>query len=222
MLPFGSAAWSEASVVDPHICACCWNELTVERDGTILALYRDQQPSDMSLSVSRDGGATWQPAGHAGPFNWNFDGCPHVGGGIATSGDTTAARTTLATVWTGNAAAAGAYVVTRHAGGSWAPHTTLAAEGFKGRDTDVAALPGTSAAVAVWDQASPEGGGQCVYSMTTADGGRTWSPPHRLSPPGVNAAYPRVVPAGGRFIVLWTRYAAEGETDLQVMPLDPR
>jgi hypothetical protein len=220
-LPFGAASWSPAAVVDPHVCACCWNELTVGRDGTILALYRDQQPSDMSLSLSRDGGVTWQPAGRAGPFNWNFDGCPHVGGGIASAADTPGTQATLATVWTGNAAATGAYVVARDGRGSWSSPAPLAAGGFKGRDTDIAALPGTSTAVAVWDQSAPEGGGQCVYSMTTTDGGRRWAPPHRLSSPGVNAAYPRVVPAGSRFIVLWTRYATEGSTDLQIMPLDP-
>jgi hypothetical protein len=222
-LPFDAATWSEPDVVDPHICACCWNELKVEQDGTILALYRDQQPSDMSLSLSRDGGRSWEPTGHAGTFNWNFDGCPHVGGGLATAGgDTTGAEMTLATVWTGNAGATGAYLVARNSDGQWSAPTPLAADGFKGRNTDAAAAAGSASAVAVWDQSAPEGGGQCVYSMTTTNCGRSWSPPHRLSPPGVNASYPRVVPVAGGFLVLWTEYAKDGSPSLRVMRFDPR
>ena len=38
------------------ICACCWNSLKVDAGGTLWALYRDDQPRDLVLASSRDGG----------------------------------------------------------------------------------------------------------------------------------------------------------------------
>jgi hypothetical protein len=213
-LPFGAAAWSEPTVVDPHICACCWNALKVERDGTVLALYRDQQPSDMSLAVSRDAGRTWENAGRAGRFDWSFDGCPHVGGGVATVSSDGGAGQVLATVWTGKAGSVGTYVLSRAGDGTWSRPAPLTSGDAPGRNTDVAAKPGAQSAAAAWDQAAPEGG-QCVFVTVTSDGGRTWSA-RRLSPTGENASYPRVVPLRDRFLVLWTSHAQDGATSMRV------
>jgi hypothetical protein len=219
-LTFGASTFSEATVIDPKICACCWNELKAEPDGTILALYRDQEPSDMSLALSRDGGWSWQPAGHAGQFDWHFDGCPHVGGGIATTGRGNDVRI-LTTVWTGKSDSTGAYVVAATPRGEWWAPTPLWAAKAAGRNTDIAALPGTQAAAAVWDQSAPEGG-QCVYAAFTADGGKLFGDPRRLSAPGENASYPRIVPARGRFVALWTRYGSQGDTTLCATSVRPR
>ena len=221
-LPFDGSSWSQTTLVDSRVCACCWNELHVDRDGALAVLYRDQQPSDMSVAVSRDAGRTWQPAGRAGRFDWNFDGCPHVGGGVTTLA---AARdvppSLLATVWTGDGGSTGAYVLTGSRDGNWSDPVPLTADGSRGRDTDVAALPDGRTAAAVWDQAVPEGGGQGVYAVFTADAGRSWSAPRRLSAPGENASYPRIVPAGNHFVTLWTCYAADGATTLRVRGVDP-
>jgi hypothetical protein len=209
-LPFGASTWSDATVVDPFICACCWNELKVSPDGGLLALYRDQQPSDMALSASRDGGATWQSAGRAGEFNWAFDGCPHVGGGLALHG-----RDPLkATAWTGNGAAAGAYVLRRDRG-VWSAPTRLRTDS-PGRDTDIAA--GVAGAAVAWDSLAD--GGQAVFVAFSSDG-ENWSAPRRLSPRGQNAAYPRIVAAGDHFVVLWTTYRPDGGTTLDVRTMRP-
>jgi hypothetical protein len=217
LLPPGASDWSEPSVVDPHICACCWNEIRVEPDGTLLALYRDQQPSDMGLAVSRNGGRTWEHAGRAGAFDWNFDGCPHVGGGVATVAPAAGeGRSVLASVWTGKSGATGAYVVRGGVNGNWATPSPLGTADARGRNTDLAALPGTATAAAVWDQPAAEGG-QSVYVAFTTDGGRSWGAPRRLSPPGENASYPRIVPAGNRFLVLWTTYAQDGAVALRTL-----
>ena len=217
-LAFGETQWSAATLVDPHICACCWNELRVEPDGTILALYRDQRPSDMSLVRSRDSGRTWQPAGRAGEFDWNFEGCPHVGGGVATVDGPAGATQILATVWTGNAGSTGAYVLRRAETGQWSAPLPLTVGDDRGRNTDIAALPDSRTAAAAWDQPTLEGG-QAVFLTTTTDAGRTWSPPRRLSPPGDNASYPRLVASHGRFIALWTTFDSEGATALKVTPV---
>ena len=213
-LPFGASGWSEPVVVDPEICACCWNELKVQPDGSVGALYRDQQPSDMSLARSSDGGRTWQPSERAGDFGWHFDGCPHVGGAVAAVGGPGGERI-LTTVWTGNTGDTGAYLLARDESGAWNAPLRLKANGTAGRNTDVAARPGSDAAVAVWDQLAPEGG-QAVYAAVTTDAGQSWSAPLRVSPAGENASYPRVVPTAGRFVVLWTAYGQDGAAALRV------
>jgi hypothetical protein len=219
-LESGAAKWSPATVVDPHICACCWNELRVNPDGTLLALYRDQQPSDMSLAVSRDSGATWTGAGRAGEFDWMFEGCPHVGGGLATfPGSGGKPDALLATVWTGAPKSTGAYVLRGTPSGEWSAPLPLAADGGRGRNTDVAALPDRGAAAAAWDQSVE--GGQAVYAALSSDGGQQWSSPRRLSAPEQNAAYPRVIPSRGRYIVLWTVYGKDGAASLFVTALPP-
>src|SRR5690606_1793873 len=110
-LRFGADAWTTPTVIDPEICACCWNKLKVGKDGALFALYRDQEPSDMALATSSDGGRTWQRTGPAGNFNWEFNGCPHVGGGLTfASGDREESHL-LATVWTGHPDTGGAYVL---------------------------------------------------------------------------------------------------------------
>lgn len=218
-LPFDEARWSDPVVVDPHLCACCWNELHVQADGSLLTLYRDQRPSDMSLARSSDGGRTWLGAGRAGEFDWDFDGCPHVGGAVATvTGPRGDDDSLLATVWTGNAGSTGAYVLRGTRRGTWSAPTPLGDGDARGRNTDVAAIPGTGTAAVVWDQPSPAGG-QCVCVRVTPDAGQSWGPPLRLSVEGENASYPRVVSVNGSFVALWTRYSQDGTTTLRVSGL---
>jgi hypothetical protein len=214
-LDFGADRWSDATVIDEKICACCWNEIKVAPDGAAYVLYRDQEPSDMSVASSRDGGATWQRIGHPGQFDWNFDGCPHVGGGLALAGDQV-----LASVWTGETKSAGAYVVS-HAGGEWSRATALAAGGTLGRNTDIACLaPSAGGAAAVWDQLTSEGN-QAIFVMTSDEAGTKWGAPRRLSSPDENAAYPRVTACAAHWLVVWTAYAPDGTTSLRGRTVEP-
>src|SRR5688572_8083857 len=155
----GASAWSEPTVVDPKICACCWNELKPGPDGSLLALYRDQHPSDMMLARSRDAGKTWERPTRVGAFDWHFEGCPHVGGGVAVAQDARGVNV-LTTVWTGKPQAAGAYLVTTTPRGAATP-VPLSDEPGAGRNTDVAALSDGTVALA-WDQSTD--GGQAVYA----------------------------------------------------------
>lgn len=68
--------------VDKKTCACCWNTLKAYGND-LYTVYRDKKPSDMSMAYSKDKGKTWTYAGKAGSFGWDFDGCPHVGSGLA-------------------------------------------------------------------------------------------------------------------------------------------
>lgn len=215
--------WSDPVTIDADSCACCWNELRISPDGDLLALYRDESPRDMGLAASTDRGQSWRRLGHVGRFDWRFDGCPHVGGGLAAVGGTV-----WSTVWTGKPHQTGAYALRSTDGGrSWSTVMELGTRGGRGTHTDVAAASAARAAVA-WDQLTPAGsapaaghdrghghagGGdtQAVFIAFTADAGQTWSTPRRLSPAGRRAAYPRLVRCGDRYLVLWSEYA-KGQT----------
>ena len=64
------------------------------------------------------------------------------------------------------------------------------------------ASAGPLSLAAVWDRVSD--GESAVVATISSDGGKTWNSPKQLSPKGVNAAYPRVVPVAGRYRVFWT------------------
>ena len=83
---FGKS-WEQHQLVDTSSCACCWNKMIVTRTGGVRVLYRDYGIRDMALASTDDGGTTWSLDGIVGQFDWDFDGCPHVGGGIAVGTD---------------------------------------------------------------------------------------------------------------------------------------
>ena len=70
-------------MVDPSSCACCWNKMIAPQPGQVHVLYRDHGVRDMALASTRDTGEHWELKSPVGEFNWEFQGCPHVGGGIA-------------------------------------------------------------------------------------------------------------------------------------------
>ncbi len=202
----GAEEWSVPKVIDPHICACCWNRLEVAGDGTLVALYRDHAPSDMALAVSEDRGQTWEKRGHVGRFDWDFQGCPHVGGGLAlgTNGDL------FATVWSGHEEHTGAYLMrSDNLGKSWLPEPP-AGETFRpGRHTDVA-VPDAERVIMTWDQPADRGK-RAVLCVVSDDGGRTWNAPRPLSEPGEHATHPRLAAWEDGALVLWSGRDATGE-----------
>jgi hypothetical protein len=207
-LEFGSAEWSTPVTIDSTACACCWNEMKA-MDGKLFVLYRDEDPKDMAMAISPDGGGTWQQTGRAGAFDWKFEGCPHVGGGlaVASSGDKSG-HAMLATVWTGETNVSGAYfLMSPNTGRAWSLPKALADTRENGRHTDAALISGSIAAV-VWDEITEDE--QSVWVSMTLDEGKTWTP-RRLSASNTSARYPRVVSHGGQFIVFWSE---SGESEV--------
>ena len=191
----GGKTWSWNLTLEAETCECCWNTLTIGPGGSLHALFRDKNPRDMALVSSLDGGATWSSPVPVGRFNWDFQGCPHVGGGLlGTDGRV------HALVWTGAAGHSGAYHVhSADRGRTWsAPQRLGDADARRG---DLASA-GAGSLAAVWDRVAD--GESRVYAATTSDGGKTWSEPVPLSSPGVNAAYPRVVALTGSYRAFWT------------------
>lgn len=194
----GGKSWARNITLKSETCECCWNTLALGGDGSVYTLYRDKLPRDMSLIASTDGGARWSDPAKVGRFNWDFTGCPHVGGGLAVRGDALHAL-----VWTGATGHSGAYhLVSEDRGQSWsAPQRIGDADARRG---DLASSGGQSLA-AVWDRVGD--GESAVFASTSANGGKAWSEPKQLSAKGINAAYPRVIAVAGGYRVFWTESA---------------
>jgi hypothetical protein len=204
----GGRTWSKNATLDARTCECCWNRLAASDAGTVAVLYRDKDPRDLAVATSTDAGRSWTRRGTAGAFGWAFEGCPHVGGGIAFGG-----RSLAALAWTGDEDDAGLHAVRSDDGGAtWsAPVRVGTKTAHRG---DLAASGGVLAAV--WDD--PVAAKGKVLAATSADGGRTWSPPRALAE--VGAAHPAVAAVGpGRFLAAWIESPPGGEPRWRSAPL---
>ncbi len=212
-LNFDTMRWSDPLTVDPTICACCWNELAIAPDGAVVALYRDHNPSDMALATSHDQGQTWIKNGHVGAFDWQFEGCPHVGGSLVLQpGDSS--PVILASVWSGHPDHTDAYIFQSTDGGRyWELSRRLPA----GRNTDLAAFS-SGAVIAVWDRL--ENGTQSVFQSTYSPDTGSWSDAVRVSPDGVRSTHPRLVTADGSALILWSTESEDGSPKIKTALID--
>jgi hypothetical protein len=207
----GGATWSPNATLDGRTCECCWNKLLAAGQRGVRVIYRDKDPRDLAVAATDDG-RTWRRLGPAGAFNWAFEGCPHVGGGLA---QTMGARL-HALAWTGEEAHAGLHLLSSTDGGkSWGPPRRLGPESAHRGD-----LAGRGRVLAaVWDQ--PEEGGRAVFAALSPDGGGTWYDPRRLSQPGWNAGFPVVVASGTGFRAFWTESQGDAPARWQSAEISP-
>lgn len=182
-----AASWSKPVTLDGDACECCWNAVVAGGDAAVYALYRGKNPRDMNAAVSRDGGRTWSKPSAAGAFGWDFNGCPHVGGSLASTPSGVAAL-----VWTGKDEQAGLYALSSVGGKNWGSPARLGGPGAKHADL----VSSGARLAAVWDD------GGAIWGAVSADG-KSWSRPSRLSGEA-SASHPRVVPAGDHFRAFWT------------------
>jgi len=189
--------WEKNQTLDDETCECCWNSLATDSNGGVFALYRDKDPRDMALAVSRDNGATWQRAGVVGKFDWKFDGCPHVGGNVVrVSGKI------HAVVWTGSEGKAGIYHLTSSDGATWESPRQFPSKAHR---PDIA-VSADGKIAAAWDGVVD--GKYGTWGTVSADGEKG-SEPRRLSAPAANATHPRVVSTPHGFRVFWTEITDE-------------
>lgn len=214
-------AWTTPTVIDPKICACCWNRMIATPDGRLAALYRGIDTSDMRLASSDDGGKTWTRRGAVGAFDWRFQGCPHVGGGLAIrpadrGGAFGRTNASGAEARKADGGAAGRKTAEGSGGGTefvaavWTGQAgATGVYQLRSRDSGATwtkparveaegwsrhgdiAYIDANAVVVAWDQMVD--GVSAVYSSESRDGGATWSAPRRLSANGKAATHPRVV-----------------------------
>ena len=124
---FGES-WEFNQLVDPSSCACCWNKMIAPHSGQVHVLYREHGIRDMALASTTDAGEHWDLKSPVGEFNWEFPGCPHVGGGIAIA-QRGGVEQLHALVWTGHEARHGLYWVWSTDGGnSWSEPQRMGGE----------------------------------------------------------------------------------------------
>ena len=207
----GGRSWSPNATIDGRTCECCWNRMRADGE-ELLVLYRDHDPRDLRLAKSGDGGASWRDLGRPGRFDWAFDGCPHVGGALATSGDAI-----VALGWTGAPDRAGLYVAMAAGGKPWSEPRRLG--GAFARNADLANLG--DGLVAVWDEAN--GGSTALFRSRSQDEGATWSPPEPIAT-RARPSHPLAIGTAGGALVLWTETGDSGPATWASLrlPLDRR
>ncbi len=195
----GGVHWQAPVKLDASTCSCCWNTLALSATGELNVLYRDMKPRDMALMQSADNGITWQPTSTVGSFNWQFDGCPHIGGGLAVSDN----KVLNASVWTGLEGRAGLY--TLHSTDNGKTWSEPQAVGKLASHSDIAANQQNVAVI--WDEREPDG--MSIFTAQSKDGGKTWEAPQRLSATGIMATHPRILATKQGFVSMWTEKQAK-------------
>lgn len=195
----GGQHWQGEATVDGRVCTCCWSRMALLGNGDLSVLYRDEAPRDMALARYRAG--QWRSLGAVGTFNWQFQGCPHCGGGLA------AVRNALhSVVWTGAEGRAGLYYLRSANGGAvWTrPHPI---GGPHARVADIAAASRQDLAIAYTERGE---GGMQLLAVRSVDGGVHWSAPSVIAPAPVQPDVPRVAAVPDGFRVFWTESDGSG------------
>lgn len=203
----GGLSWQDNVTLDKLTCSCCWNTLKSDGEGKLFVLYRDKQPSDMAIGVI-DGQQQWQRLNRVGAFDWQFDGCPHIGGGL--DFQRVRARNIMhAVVGSGHRDHLGIhYLFSMDNGKNWSEAVSLGDESAV--HADIAAHD-NGRVVVVLDMMSEDG--LAVYALeTSAPGQGTWSQPSRLSGKGSRASHPRIVKTKTGFLALWTEHDGKQQT----------
>ncbi|ESS71754.1 BNR repeat-containing protein [Methyloglobulus morosus KoM1] len=193
----GGKQWNKAATLDGSTCSCCWNTFALSPKNELNILYRDMKPRDMSLLRTSDEGKAWQQVGTVGKFGWQFDGCPHVGGGLTYTG-TDKPQQLHSVVWTGLEQKAGLYYLNSGDNGkSWSSPRKLGDAAIHG---DIAVLDGKL--IAIWDEM--EADGTSIFYAKSEDGGLTWFTAVRLTAAKNAATHPRLVVTKAGFLAMWT------------------
>lgn len=198
----GGLSWQSNKTLDDLTCSCCWNTIKTDFNGNPYVLYRDKQPSDLSIGVIRQ--QNWQRLNHVGAFNWQFDGCPHIGGGLDFQ-NTKGHKRIHAVVGTGHQEHLGIhYLYSDDAGKNWSPALQLGNESAIHADL---AAHANGRVVTVWDTMGEDG--LTIFVAESQDQGASWSTPKQISKMGHRATHPRIVKTKKGFLALWTENDGE-------------
>lgn len=190
--------WRRPVTLDGSTCSCCWNTFALSPDNRLNILYRDMTPRDMSLIQSSDTGLTWQRTSTVGDFQWQFNGCPHVGGGLKAV-EFNGAVQLHSIVWTGVQENPGLFHLYSDGGGQrWSIPKKLGNVAING---DVAVRSQHNVA-AIWNEM--EADGLSIFYAKSENGDSTWLAPHRLTQAENSATHPRLVATKHGFLAMWT------------------
>lgn len=200
-------SWSTNQTLDQTACACCWTTIRSDKTGNVYVLYRDKQPSDMAIGIIDAKDHNWRRLSTVGAFDWDFPGCPHIGGGLALRKNGKL-QELHAVVGTRKKETAGIYhLSSQDYGKSWSSPKKLG----DGSSThaDIASSP-NGGVVAVWDMIDVDAadGSTAIYASKSFNG-TEWTQPIRLSEKSASATHPRAITTKGGVLVLWTEHSAD-------------
>ncbi|MEO1895090.1 MAG: sialidase family protein [Methylococcales bacterium] len=207
----GGETWKPETTLDAKTCYCCWNTLASDSHNNLYALYRDKEPSDMALIKVEPENGTPKRVARVGEFDWDFQGCPHVGGALAVHEQGNQVQL-HAMVGTMKPEKAGLYYLSSADGGShWSPEKRMG-QGMAVH-SDIA-VNDSGELLASWDVAGPMG--MSIITRKSLDQGQTWLNETALSAPDVDATHPKVVAVNEGFLVFWTEKQEGGSKQLQI------
>lgn len=193
----GGQSWSDVTTPQDTTCECCWNSLAHAGDETVV-LYRGAEPRDMAVATSDTGSTGWHGHSRVGQFDWYVDGCPHVGGGLATDNE----GMLHAVVWTGDDSHGGLYHLHRSYRSEWSAPERLGRPAA--RAADLTAIPG-GGLLAAWDHGTMNDGiGVARYHNGT------WGSTITLGRNAQRPRFPWVTAAGDTTQVFWTEDREDG------------
>jgi hypothetical protein len=206
----GGQSWSSNKTLDSITCACCWNTAKFDSKNNFYVLYRDKQPSDMAIGLLNET-QHWQRLSSVGTFNWDFPGCPHIGGGLAFQDNE---KLIHSVIGSGHINHLGIhYLRSNDHGNSWTTPLQLGDE--SAIHSDIAAHE-NGRVIAVWDMRTEDG--LSVFYAESTNQGINWSQFNRLSKQGMRATHPRIISNKNGFLVLWTE-SQTGKTQALQMQL---
>ena len=180
-------SWSQNTTIDELTCQCCWNTLICSGN-KVHILYRDESPRDMALATLSDD--RWQIKSRLGGFNWQFNGCPHVGGSLCVD----SAQGIHLTAWNAKTENNGLYYI--H------PKGTKKCLGSASTCRNSAiAYHKLGKLILCWDFVSKDK--QVIMMMESLDQGLTWSDPSQISPSNVNAHHPKITLNSKGYEIFW-------------------
>lgn len=197
--------WTLHKDIELTACTCCWSNITADKKGNIHTLFRDDSPRDMKIISSLDNGKSWQTPNTVENFDWQFVGCPHQGGGIATTQEND--QTIIhSLVWNGKNSNRGLYY-----------------------SQSVLSAKKSQAIISMGDNTSASGdiavsnnnriattyitgnfGNKRVIARISNDGGKSWSGEQQLTIKGAEPSHPRIVGTSQGFSVFWTEWQENG------------
>lgn len=189
------ASWSKNATIDAQTCECCWNTLATSSGDTVAILYRDKDPRDMRIATSGDLGMNWNRPITVGSFQWDFPGCPHVGGALALQ-----SAVCHALVWTGQSGQEGIHHLhSSDAGLTWSTPARLAAAPASHPSL---AMDAAGRLLAAWDHQSADGA--AIEFVRSDDQGSTWSQVQRPANHQGQVSHPLALVTSSAFHLFWT------------------
>jgi hypothetical protein len=210
----GGRHWIAESTIDDAVCTCCSTRLNRLPDRSLALLYRDHAPQDMRLALNRPAGDShWRVSDHVGRFGWQFEGCPHTGGGLASVRE--GGQIILhAAVWTGEDRHTGLHYLRSGRDGQGWPHDLLI--DANGGDPDIASLSPDHLAITY---RCGQGKDSRIAFVESRDGGHSWSQTRYLSNAESRSERPRVAATTRGYRVFWTERTPHGEKRLALSGL---